>query len=76
MLGVHTSVAPHDGTDLGEGGSEFAPALSAGPSDDGCRDLEPTLETALGDRVAGISECNAGIISVLVLALRRLLMFL
>jgi len=32
-------------TDLGEGGAEFAPTLSAGPSDDGGRDFEPRLET-------------------------------
>ena len=63
LLGVLTSIAPHDGTDFGEGGSEFAPTLSAGPS----HDLEPRLETGLGDRVAGVSECNAGIISMLVL---------
>ena len=63
ILGEHPSTAPHDGTDLGE----FAPTLSAGPSDDGGRDFEPRLETGLGDRVAGISECNAESFSVLVL---------
>jgi len=67
ILGKHPSTAPHDGTDLGEGGAEFAPTLSAGASDDGGRDFEPRLETGLRDRVAGISECNAGRISVLVL---------
>ena len=45
ILGEHPSTAPHDGTDLGEGGAEFAPTLSAGPSDDGGRDFEPRLET-------------------------------
>ena len=63
VLGVLTSIVPHDATDFGEGSSEFAPTLSAGPS----HDLEPRLETWLGDRVAGVSECNAGIISMLVL---------
>ena len=67
ILGEHSSTEPHDGTDFGEGGAEFAPTLSAGPSDDGGRDLEPRLETGLTDRVAAISECNARRISVLVL---------
>ena len=69
ILGKHPSTAPHDGTDLGEGGAEFAPTLSVGPSDDSGRDFEPRLETGLRDRVAGVSECNAGRISVLVLAI-------
>ena len=59
ILGEHPSTAPHDGTDLGEAGAEFAPTLSAGPSDDGGRDFEPRLDTGLRDRVTGISECNA-----------------
>jgi len=46
ILGEHPSTSPHDGTDLGEGGAEFAPTLSARPSNDGSRDFEPRLETS------------------------------